>query len=118
MTLKEFQSIIAKAVKNLPLEFKEILEKNEISIIPREEVPPSLKEIYKGGTLFGVFIGVPYGRFVNFQPEPTRIELYKNSFESYYSNQDEIEKQIVKTVVHEIAHYFGFSEEKIRKLGY
>lgn len=118
MTLEEFETIVNNAVKNIPAEFKDILQKNEIAIIPREEVPQSLKEKFKGGTLFGVFIGVPYGRFVNFHTGPTRIELYKNSFESYYSNQAEIEKQIVKTVVHEVAHYFGFSEAKIRKLGY
>lgn len=118
MTLSEFSDIIDEAVKRLPAEFKDILEKNDIALIPREEVPAPLKNEHKGDVVFGVFIGVPYGRFVNYQTEPTRIELYKNSFEEYYSGQNEIKGQIVKTVVHEIGHYFGFTEDKIRKLGY
>jgi predicted Zn-dependent protease with MMP-like domain len=118
MTLEEFETIIYDAVKNLPNEFKEILEKNQIALIPREDVPQPLKDKYRNTVVFGIFIGVPYGKFVNYQLEPTRIELYKESFEEYYPGGKGVKEQIIKTVVHEIAHYFGFSEEKIRKLGY
>jgi predicted Zn-dependent protease with MMP-like domain len=49
------------------------------------------------------------------QMEPTRIELYKDSFEKAFRNQDDMEEQIVKTVIHEIGHYFGFSEKELRR---
>jgi predicted Zn-dependent protease with MMP-like domain len=51
----------------------------------------------------------------NIQMEPTRIELYKNSFEKAFHNQSDMEEQIVKTVIHEIGHYFGFSEKELRR---
>lgn len=118
MELEQFEDIIDEALKALPKEFKEILEKNGIAVIPREKVPAPLQKEYKGDVVFGVFVGVPYGRFVNYHTEPTRIELYKDSFEEYYPAGEGMKEQIVKTVVHEVAHYFGFSEAKIRKLGY
>ena len=116
MTLREFENIIKTAVSKLPKEFKTILRKNQIKLIAMEKPPASVLERYEGSIVFGIFIGVPYGRFVNIQTEPTRIELFKDSFEKVYSNPAEMKRQIVKTVMHEIGHYFGFSEEGIRKL--
>ncbi|MCX5781718.1 MAG: metallopeptidase family protein [Elusimicrobia bacterium] len=118
MTLKEFEKIINLAVSRLPKEFKDILKKNQIKLIPRENPPATVLERYKGKIVFGIFIGVPYGRFFNMQTEPTRIELYKSSFEQVFKSHQEMKNQIIKTVIHEIGHYFGFSEEGIRKLGY
>ena len=118
MTLQEFEHIIETAVEKLPEKFRDILEKNQVRLIPRTNVPKPLREKYKNHVVFGVFIGVPFGRFTNIQTEPTRIELYKSSFERYYRDPKQIEQQIVITVVHEIAHYFGFSEQEIRKNGY
>ncbi|MFH1369519.1 MAG: metallopeptidase family protein [Elusimicrobiota bacterium] len=118
MKIQEFENIIESAVKSLPDEFRQALEKNQIALIPREAVPAPLRRENRGSIVFGVFIGVPMGMFVNVHHEPTRIELYKESFEEAFSGRAEMETQIVKTVVHEIAHYFGFSEKKIRKLGY
>jgi predicted Zn-dependent protease with MMP-like domain len=118
MQLKEFGEIINEAVRDLPEKFKNVLEENQIQLIPRDRVPRPLSEQHKDSIVFGVFIGVPYGRFVNVQTEPTRIELYKSSFELFFNDKDKISRQIRTTVVHEIAHYFGFSESEIRKLGY
>jgi len=118
MRLEEFGEIIDEAVRDLPEQFKKVLEENQIQLIPRDLVPKPLGEQHKGSIVFGVFIGVPYGRFVNVQLEPTRIELYKNSFERAFGDKDRMISQIRTTVVHEIAHYFGFSESEIRKLGY
>lgn len=116
MTLKEFEKIIKNAVASLPEEFRKILEKNQIKLLARSTVPESISEKHPGAVVFGVFVGVPYGRFVNVQTEPTRIELYKSSFERVFKSNLEIRGQILKTVMHEIGHYFGFSEEGIRKI--
>ena len=116
ITFEEFEDIIRKAVDLLPKEFRDILDKNKIVLIPREDLPVALKPKYRGKIVFGIFIGVPYGRFFNSTSEPTRIELYKKSFEKVFEDADEMEGQIVKTVMHEIGHYFGYSEKGIREL--
>lgn len=118
MTFQEFEHFVEAALKEIPENFTEILDKNQIKVLAREKAPAALTNNYKGKTVFGIFIGVPLGHFFNLAPEPTRIELYQNSFERVYPNPDDMKKQILITVIHEIAHYFGFSEEEIRKLGY
>ena len=42
------------------------------------------------------------------------MRLYKESFEKALGSEQALEEQIVKTVVHEIGHYFGFSEEDLQ----
>ncbi|MFC1501140.1 metallopeptidase family protein [Elusimicrobiota bacterium] len=118
ITFEEFETIIENSVNALPKKFKDILDKNHIKLIPRDDLPESIRSKYPGKVVFGIFIGVPYGRFFHVATEPTRIELYKKSFEKVFDDPDEIREQIIKTVIHEIGHYFGFSEEAIRKLGY
>lgn len=118
MELTEFEEAIEKALNKVPKKFREILKKEEIRLLAREEVPLHLRNQYKGSLLFGVFIGIPYTKrsMFNMQLEPTRIELYKNSFEKAFCCRQEMEEQIVKTVIHEIGHYFGFSEEELKHI--
>jgi len=118
MDMPEFENTISEALEKIPDNFKKILEEKEISILGREKVPEPVKKRFKGAVVFGIFIGIPYGRFFSVQTEPTRIELYKESFEKVFGSAEQMKEQIARTVVHEIAHYFGFSETEIRKSGF
>lgn len=118
MKFEEFEETVRQSLEGLPGAFKDILKKNEIEVLAREEAPSPLKRNNRNQIVFGIFIGVPFGRFTNIQLEPTRIELYKKSFEEAFETTEEIKLQIKRTVMHEVGHYFGFSEKKIRDMGY
>lgn len=120
MEMSEFEGAIEKALNKIPKQFREILEREDIQVLPRETVPAVLRSRYRGRLLFGIFTGVPFNRrsTFDFQVEPTRIELYKSSFEQAFGSDSEMEEQIVKTVIHEIGHYFGFSERELRRRGF
>ncbi len=117
MELDEFEEIIAGALNKIPRKFREILKREEIEILARDEVPDALQDQHKGYLVFGVFIGVPYNKrsMFSIQMEPTRIELYKSSFERAFQSSADMGEQIAKTVIHEIGHYFGFSEKELRR---
>ena len=117
MELSEFEEAIEKALDKVPRKFREILRREDIQVLARERVPRVLQDQHKGRLLFGVFIGVPYSHrsMFNIHMEPTRIELYKSSFEKAFSDPSDMEEQIAKTVIHEIGHYFGFSEKELRR---
>ena len=117
MLLSEFEETIEKGLNKVPLKFREILKREDIQVLAREKVPRALQDQFRGRLLFGIFVGVPYNKrsMFNIQMEPTRIELYKSSFEKAFNNQKDMEEQIVKTVIHEIGHYFGFTEMDLRQ---
>jgi predicted Zn-dependent protease with MMP-like domain len=119
MELSEFETAIEKALNKVPKRFRDIMQREDIQVLARDEVPEVLRNRYKGSLLFGIFTGVPFNRrsMFNIQMEPTRIELYKESFELAFRDRDKMEEQIAKTVVHEIGHYFGFSEKELRHRG-
>jgi predicted Zn-dependent protease with MMP-like domain len=116
MTFPEFERLVKDALNEIPPKFTSVLEKNQIRVLAREKVPSPVKKRYKGSTVYGMFIGVPLGRFFDMAAEPTRIELYQESFEASFDKKSEIKRQVLITVVHEIAHYFGFSEEDMGRL--
>jgi predicted Zn-dependent protease with MMP-like domain len=68
--------------------------------------------------LLGLYEGIPqtcrgsyYGMVV-----PDKITIFQKAIESVAVTDNEIERQIQKTVRHEIAHHFGSSEETLREI--
>ncbi|MDD5686665.1 MAG: metallopeptidase family protein [Elusimicrobia bacterium] len=120
MTLEQFEMIVEDSLKNIPKKFKRIIQKEGINVLVREQVPAAVKERFPNKDVFGIFVGFPFGkgRVFSIQNEPTRIEIYKESFDKNIDNETEMKKQISKTVIHELAHYFGFNESEIRTKGY
>ncbi|MGM0567878.1 MAG: metallopeptidase family protein [Elusimicrobiota bacterium] len=122
MNLGEFENEVSSALKSLPPIYRDILKKEEIEVMAREKVPPALQEKNRGKIILGVFAGTSRKdkrtRFV--YPEPTRIEIYMESFEKAFGSQmsKNIKNRIKGTLIHEIAHYFGFGEDEIRIRGY
>jgi predicted Zn-dependent protease with MMP-like domain len=49
---------------------------------------------------------------------PDRIYLYKKNLEAICHNREELKDQIRRTVLHEIGHYFGIDDKRLRELGY
>ena len=49
---------------------------------------------------------------------PAKIAIYRKPLEEDFPDPAELEEQIRITVLHELAHYFGFEEDQIAELGY
>ena len=70
--------------------------------------------------LFGVFEGVPLiERSVTSPPLlPDSILLFQEPLEAACETIEQLEEEIEVTVVHEVAHFLGMSEERLAELGY
>lgn len=122
MNLEEFEQVVCEVLERLPDKFSKILREEKIVIIPREKVPYAVRESHHGKIVFGVFVGVSKKnkRTFSIQTEPTRIEIYKESFEKVFGPNltDNMRGHISRTIFHEIAHFFGFNEEEVKQRGY
>ena len=121
ISLGEFRKIAARALQDIPEEFLEQMENVEVWV--EEEPDPEVLEdlgLDTRATLFGIYQGVPKGNQSFFQAPvlPNRITLYRRPILQACRTREEVHEQIRKTVIHEIAHHFGFSENRLRELGY
>jgi predicted Zn-dependent protease with MMP-like domain len=121
MQRKQFESLVQDAMKELPQEFREKLTNVAIVIedYPSEELLERM-EIPEGGTLFGLYEGVPLpdrGHF-NAPLYPDRILIFQGPIEEECDSPEEIREQVRITLLHEIAHFFGFDDEELEERGY
>ena len=118
---REFDAAVERAIEAIPEMFRTQLTNIAIAV----EGNPSeglLKEIGlpPGETLFGVFIGVALPERSASEPPlyPDEILIFREPLMAACHSLDELEEEIAITVVHEVAHYLGLSEERLAELGY
>lgn len=119
MTIEEFEEIVKETIENLPDLIKSKLD-NVAFIVQdypdEEELRKSRANRYE---LLGLYIGVPLSKrgisYGMYPVTPDRIYIFKANIERICKSESEVRKKIKEVVLHEIAHYFGMSEEEIRK---
>lgn len=121
LTLKQFNELVSQALEEIPENFLKKLENVEI-VIEEDPSPDLLRELGLGrdDVLFGLYQGIPLPEKSTFQglSLPDRIALFRNPIVRISRSKEQVLEQIKKTLVHEIAHHFGFAEKKIRRLGF
>jgi predicted Zn-dependent protease with MMP-like domain len=105
-----FEELVADALDGLPDWVAERLDNVEILI---EEAPPSSDR-----GLLGVYEGIPLTkRGLDYAGvTPDRITLFQRNIESQARNEEGLKRVIRHTVVHEIAHFFGISDERLLEI--
>ena len=112
MRREHFNRVVEEALDSLPEEFRNRIRNVAVLV---EDLPPN-QPPHPRQLLLGVFHGVPRTRKSVFDlpTGPDYIVLYQKNIEAVCSNEDEIREQIRLTVIHELGHYFGMSEDQLR----
>lgn len=118
---KEFERIVGRSLDRIPDEIMRHVKNVAIRVEDRPE-PELLEEMGmpEDEILFGLYTGEALpDRLVTFPSfYPDTIILFKEPLLDFCRDIEELEEEIEITVVHEIAHYFGISEERLAELGY
>ena len=78
-----------------------------------------VEEDSQDGNLLGLYRGVPLTKRWGASPMmPDRITLYRKTICASCSSEEEVRSLIYSVVVHELGHYFGFSDKRLRELGW
>ncbi len=120
MKRKVFELLVQRAVQELPVEFRDKLE--NVAIIVEDQPPPELlerMEISGDDELLGLYEGVPLTERGSDSPlYPDRIWIFQRPIENACVSDEEIVEEVRTTLVHEIAHFFGFDDDYLEQLGY
>ncbi|MSS70238.1 MAG: metallopeptidase family protein [Candidatus Latescibacteria bacterium] len=116
MTRKQFEKFVLEALEELPEEFRKRLDSVEIVI----EDEPTVEDLESVGLteddlLLGLYHGTPLTeRTSDYNMAlPDRIVLFQWDIEQCCETPEEIAEEVRKTVIHEVAHFFGFGEDEI-----
>ncbi|HET9360975.1 MAG TPA: metallopeptidase family protein [Vicinamibacterales bacterium] len=119
MTRARFERLLAEAITLIPGRFRR--EMKNLALVVEDE--PSLDlleemEIEPPDSLYGLYQGTPlpertwgYGNQL-----PDRITLFQRPIEEDCEDEDEVRAVIGETLIHEVGHYFGLSEEEIEEI--
>lgn len=107
-----FARMVRRALAELPERYRERMRNVEIVI---QDAPDA--EQAKDGELLGLYEGVPLTERRDEPWIPDRISIYRRPIEAMSSSPRTQAKIVRDTVIHEIAHHFGISDERLDELG-
>jgi predicted Zn-dependent protease with MMP-like domain len=103
----DFQQVIQETLDSLPPDLHERISNLEILV---EDEPPA------GQPLLGLYQGIPLTRRTsNYNAAlPDKISIYRGPLERLYGHDPALlSNQIRRVVLHEVAHHFGISDERL-----
>jgi predicted Zn-dependent protease with MMP-like domain len=107
----DFEQEVEEAVASLPDDLREAV--SNVAILVEDEPP-------RGQPLLGLYQGIPLTRrgsgYAGVLPD--KITIYRGPLERLYgADRESLRRQIRRVVLHEIAHHFGISDERLEELG-
>jgi predicted Zn-dependent protease with MMP-like domain len=111
-----FIKVVEDSLDSLPEEFRSRIKNVAILV---EDFPPnrsSPQPEQQRRLLLGIFHGVPATKKSVFDlpTGPAHIVLYQKNIEAVCSSEAEVRHQIRQTLIHELGHYFGMTEEQLK----
>ena len=119
MDRERFEQLVAEAIDSLPDDFSSRM--NNVAVVVEDlPSPRDERRFARGRLLLGLYQGQPLtkrdSRYA--MAFPDKITIYQANIEALCRTDDEIRRQVRKTVLHEIAHHFGIDDHRLRDLGY
>lgn len=118
MDSARFEQLVAEVLDSLPAEFAARLENVEVIIERRpNREQRRLLGLKPWQTAYGMYYGVPLTERSGAAPLlPDTIIIFQEPLERDFRTEAALRAQIRRTVLHEIAHAFGISDERLREL--
>ena len=116
---KEFEELVVLALRKLPKFFKKKMKNVDVVVEDRAS-RDLLSEIGLQSPLelLGLYQGIPLDRrgFYYGNVLPDKITLFQIPIESICQTREEIEEKVKEVVMHEVGHYFGLDDDRLREL--
>ena len=116
MNFNQFESVVHETIDSLPEWVHEGLHNIDVLVLdePTEDLDP------EGEGLLGLYLGMPLPeRGTDYAGElPDVIYIFRRPHLDLGLPQDELRHEIARTLIHEIAHYFGIDDDHLDEIGW
>ena len=120
LTPEVFLNLVSSALENLPQAVHDALD--NVEIVTQEWPSPEpldgtvQKDYYQ---ILGLYEGIPLVDRADYTMAlPDRVTLFQRPLEAICATQRELRFEIQTTIVHELAHHFGWGDEDIHRMGF
>lgn len=116
---ERFEELVRQALDTLPEEIAQRIDNVDVEVEDWAS-PQTLTSarVGRGRTLLGLYQGVPLTKRnsgYNMVP-PDRITIFQGPLERMAADDDDLVRRVRDVVVHEVAHHFGISDERLREI--
>ena len=118
MSPDEFEAAVQDALDSIPDKLARAMDNVAVFIdddyVPGPEEDPET-------VLLGLYEGVPLTERDSWWDAgslPDRITIFRGPILDICGSRDEVIHEVAVTVVHEIAHHFGISDDRLHELGW
>lgn len=126
MTRREFKQLVAHVMQTLPKEFEAYLDNVVVEVADEPDYELLLRagltdeEIDDGESLLGLFdpleLPTPWGGdAIDTQDMMHRLWIFKRPHEEEYPDPKRLRIEVRKTVIHELAHHFGYTDRDLER---
>jgi len=107
---ERFRELVANALDELPPALGRLME--NVAVVVNDTSPP--------GNMLGLYEGIPLTERAEYggMAMPDRITIFRRAICRMCAGEEEVVAQVRITVVHEVAHHFGISDERLDELGW
>lgn len=112
----DFQRLVNEAIASLPRKFRDAM--GNVAIVVEDT--PTLDqlrqvEVEPPDTIYGLYEGIPLPerQWAHGNVLPDRISIFRLPILEDSLDEDDIVVGVGETLIHEVGHYFGLSEEEI-----
>jgi predicted Zn-dependent protease with MMP-like domain len=112
MDTEEFELLVETALGTIPAALSGAIR--NLAIFVEDESPPGMP------VLLGLYEGIPLTERGDWYAgvQPDRITIYRLPILRICRTREDVVDEVAKTVVHEVGHHFGISDERLHELGY
>jgi predicted Zn-dependent protease with MMP-like domain len=104
-----FEELVANALDSLPEDLASRID--NVAVVVEAGTPQ--------GSLLGLYQGHPLTqRTLGYAAAPDRITIYRLPICARCADEQQVAEQVRRTVIHEVGHYFGISDRRLRELGW
>jgi len=122
LSMSEFQALVRGVMETLPAEIRPFLDNVVVEVADWADddllasAGFSEEEIESGESLLGLFepLDIPTDG-IDFTDHPHKLWIFKGAHEEEFPDPTRLRTEIRKTVVHELAHHFGWTDRDLER---
>ncbi|MGK4582294.1 metallopeptidase family protein [Kitasatospora sp. HPMI-4] len=112
MTRDEFETLVADALDQIPPQLAAMMD--NVAVFVEDEPDPDHPD------LLGLYEGTPLTERGEWYAGvlPDRILIYLGPTLRHCETREQVVEEVLTTVIHEVAHHFGFDDGELHELGW